>query len=414
MDNKVLRYRIRYIKTLDEFNSQMSDGLISAGDIIFIEETGLIWTHSKLFGSEVNLDVVIENSLNSEDITKALSAYQGKVLDEKKVDKSDLTVALSTKADLDSDSKVPMNQLPSKVQKCAYYLGIWDAKENSPELNNQDKYDEGSYFVVRTEGERFGYKFRIQDIIIKANGTWIRLSGSTYYDKVEDRMIELERIINSMADILVNLNDRIEDLEEGGGGSGGDDPTLVDISIVSFTMDCDELNEVGSTINPTFNWSYSSENVSSQRFNDEPLEKSLRTTQVTDVKEDTTFKLTVTSLNTTSKTLNVKFVPRIYYGVSDAEEMTPGLVQSFVGDDVILDRKIGRTVFDCTGGKYVYYIVPTSDKDNVVIRDGNDFLFTGYTTQEVNITNTYGVQTSYTAFKTNNMYYSDEIIFKFE
>lgn len=399
MEEKKLNYRIRYIKTLDEFNSQMSDGLISAGDIIFIEETGLIWTHSKLFGSEVNLNIVIENSLESEDITKALSAYQGKKLNENKVDKSELEIRLNSKASLDENGIIPMNILPSKVQRCAYYLGIWDANDNSPVLDNQDKYDEGSYFVVRNEGSRFGYTFRERDVVIKANGTWIRLMGSTYYESLEVRIKELERKVKELID---------------GGGSDNPDVKPEDVSIISFTMDCDEFNEIGSTVNPTFNWVYSTENITSQLFNGEKLDTKVRTKSLTDIKSDSEFKLEVTSLNTASGVLDIHFVPRIYFGPSDAEEMTPGLVASLGGDEVVLNRILGKKSFNCTGGKYVYYIVPTSDKDEVVIRDGNDFLFTGYTTSEVNVTNTYGVTISYTVFKTNNMYYSEEVIFKFE
>lgn len=399
MEEKRLKYRIRYIKTLDEFNGQMSNGLIGAGDIVFIEETGLIWTHSKLFGSEVNLDVVIENSLESEDITKALSAYQGKRLNEKKVDKTDLEIELSKKASLDKDGLIPMSQLPSKVQRCAYYLGIWDANDNSPVLDNQDKYDEGSYFVVRNEGSRFGYTFRERDIVIKANGTWIRIMGSTYYESLEVRIKELERLVKEIID-----------------GDKPVDPGVKpeEVSIISFTMDCDEFNEIGSTVNPNFNWVYSTENITSQSFNGEPLDIKIRTKSLTNIKDDTEFKLTVSSLNTASGVLDIHFVPRIYFGASEVEDMTSGLVPSLGGDEVVLNRILGRKSFNCTGGKYVYYIVPTSEKDEVVIRDGNDFLFTGYTTSEVKVTNTYGVETSYTVFKTNNMYYSEEVIFKFE
>ena len=78
------------------------------------------------------------------------------------------------------------------------------------------------------------------------------------------------------------------------------------------------------------------------------------------------------------------------------------------------NRARGLQVFDCSGGKYIYYIVPTSDSDKVVIKDGNGYLFNAYNKSLVDVTNDYGITTNYTIFRMINRYYSKNITFKFE
>lgn len=395
-----LKYRLRYLGTVDELNKFISSGIVEVGDIVFIEETKQIWTHSNFFGSIPSELINIIDDLKSVSSTDALSANQGRILDKIKANKVDL----ESKADL-IDGVIDMDQLPEKVQKCAYYLGVWDANSNSPVLNNRDSYDEGTYFIVREPGTRFGMKFYPSDLIIKANGTWTKICGSNYCKELEER-------IDSLEDRLTDLEEKVDNII-----SGGEDPgDLVTIRITSFTMDCEEYNEIGSVLNPKFDWRYSSDKILSQEINGKSLDTKLRSYSLTNISEDTKVTLKVKSLNTATSELNINFVPRMYYGVSELESLNEDSIKSLMDDKIVLsnNRALGLQVFDCSGGKYVYYIVPTSDSDKVVIKDGNGYLFNAYNKSLIDVTNDYGVTTNYTIFRMINRYYSKNITFKFE
>ena len=101
-------------------------------------------------------------------------------------------------------------------------------------------------------------------------------------------------------------------------------------------------------------------------------------------------------------------------GTSPNETLTANEIKALTSDKLLyIEDYLGKKTFNCSGGKYVYYVVPTSEAAGVVVKDGNGFLFNAYTTSTIDITNNYGKTINYTVFRMNNKYYSEEIIFDF-
>jgi hypothetical protein len=105
----------------------------------------------------------------------------------------------------------------------------------------------------------------------------------------------------------------------------------------------------------------------------------------------------------------------LYLGsVTSENKLSESEIKSLGSDNLLYaEPYLGKKTFNCLGGKYVNYVVPTSEASNVVIKDGNGFMFNAYTTYTVDVTNEYGITTNYTVFKMNNKYYSEEIVFDF-
>lgn len=200
---------------------------------------------------------------------------------------------------------------------------------------------------------------------------------------------------------------------------GGDDPnpdapiTPTTIKLASFTMDIDSTQELGSTVNPVLSWAYSPNNATiSQTLQGKQIEASLRSTKLSGIKSDVDIVLKGTSSNTVSGTLSIKFLPRMYNGTTTKEgELTSEDIVA-LGDREFFDSSyLGEKVYDCTGGKYITLIVPTTDANRIYITDSNGFKFTGYNTYTVDVTSDMGVKKNYTVFKMNRKYYSPEVKF---
>lgn len=245
--------------------------------------------------------------------------------------------------------------------------------------------------------------------ILTKVGNCLNVRGTA--DNIVHNDVKVSVIIDSLYNTIKELQDRVTALENGGGGGGSD---LSTISILSFTIDKDIYNESGSTINPTLSWKYSSNNISSQTINGSSLDTSLRSYTFNNITSDTTFTLVARSLNTVQKSISVYFVPRLYLGTSPNETLTADEIKALTSDKLLYTEDyLGKKTFNCSGGKYIYYVVPTSEAANVVVKDGNGFLFNAYTTSTIDITNDYGKTINYTVFRMNNKYYSEEIIFDF-
>ena len=247
--------------------------------------------------------------------------------------------------------------------------------------------------------------------ILTKVGNCLNVRGTA--DNIVHNDVKVSVIIDNLYNTIKELQDRVTALENGGGGGGGGSD-LSTISILSFTIDKDIYNESGSTINPTLSWQYSSDNISSQTINGSLLDTSLRSYTFNNITSDTTFTLVAKSLNTVQKSISVYFVPRLYLGTSPNETLTANEIKALTSDKLLYTEDyLGKKTFNCSGGKYVYYVVPTSEAAGVVVKDGNGFLFNAYTTYTIDITNNYGKTINYTVFRMNNKYYSEEIIFDF-
>lgn len=70
-------------------------------------------------------------------------------------------------------------------------------------------------------------------------------------------------------------------------------------------------------------------------------------------------KATYGSQNAT-KTVNYTFKYKKYWGTSTSASLTSSQVIALAGSTWADSKAMGATTFDCTGGKYVYYVIPSS------------------------------------------------------
>lgn len=70
-------------------------------------------------------------------------------------------------------------------------------------------------------------------------------------------------------------------------------------------------------------------------------------------------KATYRSQNAT-KTVNYTFKYKKYWGTSTSASLTSSQVIALAGSTWADSKAMGATTFDCTGGKYVYYVIPSS------------------------------------------------------
>lgn len=72
-------------------------------------------------------------------------------------------------------------------------------------------------------------------------------------------------------------------------------------------------------------------------------------------------KLTITATyngQSVSKVYNIYFKYKKYWGVSTSASLTSSQVIALEGSTFADSKSMGATTFDCTGGKYVYYVIP--------------------------------------------------------
>nr|WP_052662305.1 phage tail protein [Bacteroides acidifaciens] len=160
------------------------------------------------------------------------------------------------------------------------------------------------------------------------------------------------------------------------------------------------IYEKGSIRTINLTWDYDRD-ITSQSVNGETIAVDIRTKQYTDVGSDSTYNLSaVYDGQTYTKSTSVEFRLKKYYGVSAHETLTDEEVLALNASWAV--RVQNSTVFDCTGGKYPYYILPASMASGIQFWMGG--LRNSDWTEEVrDITNTYGHTESYTIFRLNSI-----------
>ena len=98
--------------------------------------------------------------------------------------------------------------------------------------------------------------------------------------------------------------------------------------------------------------------------------------------------------------ISVKFRLKKYYGVSVHEALTDEEILALTSSWA--ERPLKTTVFDCSGGKYPYYILPASMISDIQFWIGG--LRNSDWVKEVRtVTNVYGYTESYTIFRLNSI-----------
>lgn len=214
-------------------------------------------------------------------------------------------------------------------------------------------------FFIKKEGKEF-----IQSIIVSRDTTKVNLSALGYDFDLVSR----------------NVNQIIPAADAGNAGVMTADmyKTFQEMELATFPLtlnivpSSDSIFEVGASYTPTINISVSrkgtnvtsgsninvvgvptlSGSISSDKQTWTPT-SAVRANQ----------KLTVTATygsQSASKVYNVFFKYKKYWGVSTNTSLTSAQVLT-LGNSTWADSKaMGATTFDCTGGKYVYYVVPSS------------------------------------------------------
>jgi len=123
------------------------------------------------------------------------------------------SVALSTKADLDTNGKVLLSQIPDSLIGQVKYQGLWNPSTNSPALTNPDSdaTKHGWYYVASVAGTQFSIDFQIGDWIINDNGSWQKvdntdavssvnsMTGAVVIDKASVGLSNVQNIDTSVA-----------------------------------------------------------------------------------------------------------------------------------------------------------------------------------------------------------------------
>ena len=321
---------------------------------------------SKITEVSTNLDKHVADKNNPHEVTKEQVGL-GRVdnTSDKEKPISDATqAALDKKVDLTPDNKVPEDQLPVRTMHSMYYKGLWDAKLNSPVLNNGNKDEDGDYYLVTNGGERFGYVFMSSDIVFNASGSWYRLMGSNQRDE------------------------------------------KTKFEIVSFTADRYEI-ERGESASITFDWEYQMTpdgQVNFQFLNEYNVPVEDRTYTVTGITQDKEFILNGSFLNETAQaSLEIKFYDKFYVGTSS--NATASNEDLHKMDAYFVNGKDQAPLkdFDCSGGKYIYVAIPSDSKDKYKIFS-NNVLVTDTVDTTRTVTNASGGTAEYVISRFANKY----------
>lgn len=104
---------------------------------------------------------------------------------------------------------------------------------------------------------------------------------------------------------------------------------------------------------------------------------------------------------TIEKAASYEFSLKKYWGVSSSTELNNYDVISM--DSTWASRTMNEVTFDCTGGNYIYYIIPSN-----IYGDGVDFWVNGFKNNDVvvtdmQVTNSYNVTATYKVMRLNNI-----------
>ena len=313
-----------------------------------------------------NLDKHIADKKNPHEVTKEQIGL-GRVDNTSDLEKPISTatqVALDKKAELGPDGKIPESQLPERTMHSLFYKGTWDAERNLPTLANGDKAQDGDYYLVNNDGESFGYKFMVNDIIFNASGIWYRMMGS---------------------------NKR-------------DNPT--EFKITKFTADR-TLLERGESTEITLEWEYQltpSEQINFQFIDTHDIPVEERTYKIT-ATGGQTFTLRGSYLSeVVTATLTIDTADKVYVGASSNSAPTDSDFIAMNSFFSFGDNEFPFTPIDCSGGKYIYVAIPTEEYSKYRIYC-NNYPVDDVTVYSRRITNIFTGYTDYTITKLANLYH---------
>lgn len=163
--------------------------------------------------------------------------------------------------------------------------------------------------------------------------------------------------------------------------------------------------EKGSVINNVnLSWTLN-KGITSQSINQGigDLEVGLRKYDISEANltEDTTYTLTVSDgKNSDSASTSVLFRQKGYWGVSTETSLTNEQILA-LSQEFSTERNQNRT-FDCSGGKYFYFVIPTQYCNGIQFKVGG-LSFTGIEETTIQLTNASGYEASYNVYRCSNI-----------
>ena len=201
---------------------------------------------------------------------------------------------------------------------------------------------------------------------------------------------------------------------------------LDNLTKATFTCKVNELGEYekGQTLTSLqVSWEMS-ENPYSQKIvrlrngniiENIPLDVNVRSYTFTNVTTDERYVVggITPDLKEFDVSVEVKFKSRMYYGTSDSPNPSDAIVTNWSSILVDKDTDLGRRIFDCENGDYIYFAVPddlhlTYDFFSNGMKDGN------WVYEVRNLTNQYGYVKPYRIYHTGNILHGYNIYIEVE
>ncbi|MDD3038653.1 hypothetical protein [Bacteroides sp.] len=319
-------------------------------------------------------------------------------------DKADYADKAGISHDLDQDSPVNERFLnKTKADQTKYHLGVGG-------LTSKDLIQANNGLVIRK-----------QEIVEEPVPMSMSLTsyGDHLTEETEDSLIEEINTVSpgSAATLgeLTNVADDADDTSETNDilvRNAGTEEWSVNSTLLSqvsqlmtkvfpFTLNLSGggTYEKGSVQTVTLSWTYD-RSIESQTVNNEALDTTVRSKQYPGVTTDTEYTLNAISGGQSyTKSVAAKFRLKKYYGVSPNKTITNEEILTLTS--AWAERPQASTIFNCTGGKYPYYILPTSITAGIQFWIGG-LRNTDWTEETKSITNAYGYTENYTIYRLNN------------
>lgn len=201
-------------------------------------------------------------------------------------------------------------------------------------------------------------------------------------DVVNTNADELQRVVNTVFPLRINM--------------AGTPATLL---------------ELGSSIDVNMSWSYNFE-LTEQYFDEVIIPVTLRTKTITGIKKNTTFKVRAVSNDlSASASFSVKFTHKVYIGSSTSSNVDNAGILAFPNQTLQEVYETGKKYVNCTGGKYIYVVIPTSyvvgKTPHFLI---NDVSITDITITDIDLRNQFNLTTAYKLYKLNNLQHGTSIM----
>lgn len=177
------------------------------------------------------------------------------------------------------------------------------------------------------------------------------------------------------------------------------------------TLEGGAIYNFGETVNTVnLKWNINKQIVSqSLNFGIGEIDPNLREYTITnaDITKDTIFTITVNDgVNTASASTEVEFAKKVYWGVAPTTTLSETQLYLFNSEHLI-DRKQSR-VFDCSGGNYFYFVIPTQYCSDIAFSI-NSFTFSDVSVTTTVLKDTDDNEVEYSIYRCNNIQHGSDI-----